>query len=137
MLNMHWSKLKRQQNWIHQFICEYWQNRNYVRNSNTVSYSSLYLYMHQNFPFITGATEGTNCQTGRNKRISILPIFIPRPSRWAWTDRATLPFPGTSRDSATVHLSFRFHMILFSFFICWWEYILVFFLVKLKINLIF
>ena len=77
-----------------------------------LSFSSLYLYMHQNFPFITGVTEGTNCQTGRNRRISILPIFIPRPSRWAWTDRATLPLPGTSRDSATVHLSFRFQLVI-------------------------
>ena len=38
-----------------------------------LSFSSLYLYMHQNFPFITGATEGTNCQTGRNRRISNSP----------------------------------------------------------------
>ena len=38
-----------------------------------LSFSSLYLYMHQNFPFITDVTEGTNCQTGRNRRISNSP----------------------------------------------------------------
>ena len=109
---MHWSKLKRQQNWIHQFICEYWQNRNYVRNSNTVSYSSLYLYMHQNFPFITGATEGQIARPEEIEEFLIRPIFISRPWRWAWTDCATLPLQGTSRDSATVHLSFRFQLVI-------------------------
>ena len=35
VLNVHWGKLKLQQNWIHKFIFGYRQNRNYVRNSNT------------------------------------------------------------------------------------------------------
>ena len=109
---MHWSKLKRQQNWIHQFICEYWQNRNYVRNSNTVSYSSLYLYMHQNFPFITGATEGQIARPEEIEEFLIRPIFIPRPSRLSRTDCVTLPLPGTSRNSATVHLTFRFLLVI-------------------------